>query len=87
MLKGRSPRAPIAGPTYLWVAAEDEVDARAISRRFESGAYALVDDAGVTRFETGDEVRDLALRETGGSRVDLPPVRLPLPDALDTLCS
>ena len=44
MLKGEGEGPYRAGPVYVWVAAKDEVAARAIVDAVASGAYALDDD-------------------------------------------
>ncbi len=60
MLKGESEGPYRMGPTYLWVPAEHEADARAIVEAVRAGAYALAEDSEQTEFE--DEAEDAAPR-------------------------
>jgi hypothetical protein len=45
MLKGESEGPYRMGPTYLWVPAERQADARAIVEAVRAGAFALDEDA------------------------------------------
>ncbi len=52
----RGVRRPLpVGPTYLWVPAEHEADARAIVEAVRAGAFALADDADITGTEAETE--------------------------------
>ena len=51
MLKGESEGPYRMGPTYLWVPAEREADAKAIVEAVRAGDYALAEDADQNEFE------------------------------------
>ena len=55
MLKGESEGPYRMGPTYLWVPAEHEAEARAIVEAVRAGAFALADDADITGTEAETE--------------------------------
>jgi hypothetical protein len=55
MLKGESEGPYRMGPTYLWVPAEKEADAKAIVAAVRAGDYALAEDSDQTEFEDAAE--------------------------------
>ena len=62
MLKGESGGPYRMGPTYLWVPAEQEADAREIVEAVRAGAFALAEGTDQNEFEDEAESEDVAPR-------------------------